>query len=45
MRSVDVLTPLSAIVVVGFCVFLLGLAVVIATRPSRAERFFRSFER
>jgi hypothetical protein len=43
MRSVDILTALSAIVVVGFCAFLLGLAVVIATMPSRAERFLRSF--
>jgi hypothetical protein len=30
-------------VVVGFCLFLIGLAVVIAAKPSLAERFLRSF--
>jgi hypothetical protein len=34
---------LCGIVVVGFCLFLIGLAVVIATKPSLAERFLRSF--
>jgi hypothetical protein len=41
MRSV--VSLLSGIVVVGFCLFLIGLAVVIATRPSLAGRFLRSF--
>ncbi|MGK2926909.1 MAG: hypothetical protein ACSLE2_14950 [Lysobacterales bacterium] len=36
---------LSGIVVVCFCLFLIGLAVVIVTTPSRAERFLRSFAR
>jgi hypothetical protein len=36
---------LSGVVVVGFCLFLIGLAVVIATRPSLAEQFLRSFAR
>jgi hypothetical protein len=43
MRSVEIVTLLSGIVVVGFCLFLIGLAVVIATTPSFAERFLRSF--
>jgi hypothetical protein len=34
---------LSGIVVAGFCLFLIGLAVVIAAKPSLAERFLRSF--
>ena len=34
---------LSGVVVVGFCLFLIGLAVVIARKPSLAERFLRSF--
>jgi hypothetical protein len=34
---------LSGIVVVGFCLFLIGLALVIVTRPPLAERFLRSF--
>jgi uncharacterized protein YjeT (DUF2065 family) len=43
MGSTGIVSLLSGIVVVGFCVFLIGLAVVIATRPSLAERFLRSF--
>ena len=43
MRSVEIVTLLSGIVVVGFCLFLIGLAVVIATKPSLAERFLGSF--
>jgi len=34
---------LSGIVVFGFSVFLIGLAVVIIAKPSLAERFLRSF--
>jgi hypothetical protein len=40
MRYVEIV---SGIVVVGFCVFLIGLAAVIAINPSLAERFLRSF--
>lgn len=43
MRSAAIVTWLSGIVVVGFCLFLIGLAVVIAARPALAERFLRSF--
>jgi len=43
MRSVEIVSVFSGIVVVGFCLFLIGLAVVIATKPSLAERFLRSF--
>ena len=43
MRSLDIVNLVSGIVVVGFCVFLIGLAVVIATRPSLAERLLMSF--
>ena len=43
MRSVEIVSVLSGIVVVGFCLFLIGLAVVIVTKPSLAERFLRSF--
>lgn len=43
MRSVEIVNWLSGIVVVGFCLFLIGLAVVIATRPPLAERFLKSF--
>ena len=34
---------LAAAVVVGFCLFLIGLAGVIAATPSAAERFLKSF--
>jgi hypothetical protein len=36
-------TLLSGLVVSGFCLFLIGLAVVIAVAPPLAERFLRSF--
>ena len=35
--------PLSGIVVVGFGLYLIGLAVVIALKPLLAERFIKSF--
>lgn len=43
MQSVEFVRLLSGLVVVGFCVFLIGLAIVIATRAPLAERFLRSF--
>ncbi len=43
MHSAAIVTWLSGIVVGGFCLFLIGLAVVIVTRPAPAERFLRSF--
>ena len=43
MQFVEIVSLLSGVVVVGFCLFLIGLAVVIATTPSLAERFLRSF--
>jgi hypothetical protein len=43
MQFVETVRLLSGVVVVGFCLFLIGLAVVIATMPSLAERFLRSF--
>lgn len=43
MQAVEVVTWLSGSVVAGFCLFLIGLAVVIVAAPPRAERFLRSF--
>jgi len=43
MRSVEFVDFLSGIVVAGFCLFLIGLAALIVTMPSRAERFLRAF--
>ena len=43
MRLLEIVRLLSGIVVVGFFVFLIGLAVVIATKPPLAERFLTSF--
>lgn len=43
MRSFDTVSLVSGVVVVGFGLFLVGLAVVIAARPLLAERFLRSF--
>lgn len=43
MRSLDLLSLVAGVVVLGFCLFLVSLAVVIAARPLRAERFLRSF--
>jgi hypothetical protein len=37
MRSVEIVSLLSGTVVVGFCLFLIGLAVVIVTASSLAE--------
>jgi hypothetical protein len=38
-----IMRVLSGILVVGFGVFLIGLAVLIAVQPQVAERFLRSF--
>jgi hypothetical protein len=43
MQPVEIVSVLSGVVVVGFCLFLIGLAGVIATTPSLAERFLMSF--
>jgi hypothetical protein len=43
MRFVEITSLLSGVVVVGFCLFLVGLAVVIVTTPPLAEQFLRSF--
>ena len=43
MHFVEIVNLLSGVVVVGFCLFLIGLAAVITTTPSLAERFLRSF--
>ena len=43
MHFVERATLLSGVVVAGFCLFLIGLAAVIAARPSLAERFLRAF--
>ena len=43
MRFAALVTWLSGIVVAGFCLFLVGLAVVIAAKPALAERFLRLF--
>jgi uncharacterized membrane protein len=43
MPPLEIVRLLSGVVVVAFCLFLIGLAVVIATRPPLAERFLRSF--
>lgn len=43
MQSVGVVGTLSGMVVVGFGLFLIGLAALIATAPARAERFLRAF--
>jgi hypothetical protein len=39
----EIVRLLSGVVVLGLCLFLIGLAVVIATKPALAERFLRSF--
>lgn len=39
----DIAKVISGIVVVGFSVFLIGLALVIALKPLLAERFFKYF--
>lgn len=43
MRTVDIINVVSGIVVVGFSLFLIGMAVLIVFNPSVAERFLRSF--
>ena len=43
MRFAEIARFLSGIVVIAFCLFLIGLAVMIAIKPSVAERFLRSF--
>lgn len=43
MQSIDIVSVISGIMVVGFGLFLIGLALVIAIRPAIAERFLRSF--
>ena len=43
MRVGEIARFLSGIVVIAFCLFLIGLAVMIAIRPSLAERFLRAF--
>jgi hypothetical protein len=43
MTTVKIMHLLSGLVVVGFCIFLIGLAVVIAIKPPLAERFLRCF--
>ena len=43
MRSLDIISAVSGIVVVGFSLFLIGMAALIVIKPSVAERFLRSF--
>ncbi|MBN8729220.1 MAG: hypothetical protein J0L64_01670 [Acidobacteria bacterium] len=43
MEFADILHALSGIVVVGFGLFLIVLAALIITMPSRAEEFLRGF--
>lgn len=43
MRSGEFVDFLSGIVVAVFCLFLIGLAALIVTMPSRAERFLMAF--
>src|SRR5262245_16541069 len=43
MKFAEIVSLLSGIVVVGFCIYLFGLAVLIAINPPLAERFLRSF--
>jgi hypothetical protein len=43
MRFAEIVSLLSGLVVVGFSMFLIGLAAVIASKPPLAERFLRSF--
>ena len=43
MSFVEIMSLLSGIVVVGSCFFLIGFSVVVATKPSLAERFLTSF--
>jgi hypothetical protein len=43
MQPPEILTVLAGVVVVGFGLFLIGLAASIHTTPSQAERFLRGF--
>jgi hypothetical protein len=43
MEFAEIVNLLSGLVVVGFCMYLIGFAVLIATKPTLAERFLRSF--
>jgi hypothetical protein len=43
MQFVEIVRLLSGAVVVGFCLFLIGLAIVIATAPALAQRFLNAF--
>ncbi len=43
MNALEIISVLSGIVVLGFGLFLIGLAVLIAIRPPTAERFLDSF--
>lgn len=43
MQSVEIVNLLSGVVVFGFCLFLIGLAALVAATPLVAERFLRSF--
>jgi len=43
MESLEVLNVLCGVVVVGFGLFLIGLAALIHATPSRAEEFLRAF--
>lgn len=38
-----IIQVLSGIVILAFCVFLIGLAVVIVIKPERAEAFLKSY--
>lgn len=43
MRFAEIVNVLSGVVVVGFGLFLIGLAALIIAMPARAERFLRGF--
>ena len=43
MEFAEIVNALSGIVVVGFGLFLIGLAALIIAMPSRAERFLKGF--
>ena len=40
---IDIIRLLSSVVVVGFCLFLIGLAALVVAKPPLAERFLLSF--
>lgn len=43
LGHLEIVTVLSGVVVVGFGVFLIGLAALIFAKPSQAEAFLRGF--